>query len=507
MFALMFVRLFVRMFARLFVRLFVRIFARLSAPSFPLSSVPSFGRMTASPRRLLFAAALLPALAAAVAPPAARAQSGAPVLPADPAAAADRVRDEFRHAWQGYVRCAWGHDDLRPLSCTGADWYGASLLMTPVDAFSTMKLMGLEEEALAAKDLILSELDFDRDLDVQLFEIDIRLLGGLLSAYQLDGDDRFLALATDLADRLLPAFDSPTGMPYRYVNLRTGAVRDPLNNPAEIGTLLLEWGTLSRHTDNPVYWRKAKAAVMALAARRSAIGLPGTIIDVETGAWTDREAALGARVDSYYEYLLKGWLMFGDEDLHRLWDESIVAIGTYLADTSTGSLWYGQADMDTGERTGTRFGALEAFFPAVLALSGDLERAAALQRSCFRMWQIHGIEPEVIDYTTMEVLHEGYPLRPENIESAWYLLELTGDEGYRDMGRTYVESLIARCRTEVGYAHLASVRTGEQRDAMQSFFLAETLKYAWLLFAPRGTIDFERTLFNTEAHPLRVWPE
>ena len=75
------------------------------------------------------------------------------------------------------------------------------------------------------------------------------------------------------------------------------------------------------------------------------------------------------------------------------------------------------------------------------------------------------------------------------------------------MGRTYVESLIARCRTEIGYAHLASVRTGEQRDAMQSFFLAETLKYAWLLFAPRGTIDFERTLFNTEAHPLRVWPE
>ncbi len=74
------------------------------------------------------------------------------------------------------------------------------------------------------------------------FEITIRLLGGLLSAYQLDGDKSFLDLAVDLADRLLPAYHSPTGMPYRFVNLKTGKTKGVVSNPAEIGTNLLKWG-------------------------------------------------------------------------------------------------------------------------------------------------------------------------------------------------------------------------------------------------------------------------
>jgi len=159
--------------------------------------------------------------------------------------------------------------------------------------------------------------------------------------------------------------------------------------------------------------------------------------------------------------------------------------------------------MATGERTATRFGALDAFLPAVLALSGDLERAGRLQDSCFRMWTRWGIEPERFDYLTWEIVSPGYPLRPENLESAYYLWKLTGDERYREMGRVMFESLVARCRTPVAYAHLADVRTGEQADAMESFFFAETLKYAWLLFAPPETLDLEEVVFNTEAHPFR----
>ena len=177
---------------------------------------------------------------------------------------AEKVKAEFLHAWNGYKKYAWGHDDLKPLSKTYNDWHNESLLMTPVDAFSTMKIMQLEEEADEVKGLILENLSFDKTLDVQLFEVNIRLFGGLLSAYQLDGDERFLNLAVDLADRLLPAFDSPTGMPYRFVNLVTGATSDSLNNPAEIGTLLLEWGTLSKITGNSVYYQKVKNAVKTL---------------------------------------------------------------------------------------------------------------------------------------------------------------------------------------------------------------------------------------------------
>src|SRR5205823_7179845 len=143
---------------------------------------------------------------------------------------AARVRTEFLHAWNNYERYAWGHDALKPLSKTPHDWYGQSLLMTPVDALDTLIVMKLQTEADKARALITSSLSFDRDIYVKNFEITIRLLGGLLSSYQLTGDKRLLALAEDLGNRLLPAFDSPTGLPYVYVNLRTGQVRDPVSN-------------------------------------------------------------------------------------------------------------------------------------------------------------------------------------------------------------------------------------------------------------------------------------
>lgn len=158
---------------------------------------------------------------------------------------ADRVRQEFRHAWEGYKHYAWGHDALKPLSKSSHDWYGVPLLMSPVDALDTMILMGMNDEASQTREYIVKNLTFDRDIYIKNFEITIRLLGGLLSSYQLTGDKRLLALADDLGTRLLPAFNSPTGMPYVFVNLKTGAVRGETTNPAEVGTLLLEFGTLS----------------------------------------------------------------------------------------------------------------------------------------------------------------------------------------------------------------------------------------------------------------------
>src|ERR1700681_1696378 len=155
---------------------------------------------------------------------------------------AKQVRTEFLHAWNNSERYAWGHDALRPLSKAPHDWYGQSLQMTPVDALDTLILMKLDAEADKARALIASSLSFDRDIYVKNFEITIRLLGGLLSSYQLTGDKRLLALAGDLGNSSLPACESPPGLHYIYVNLRTGQVRDPLSNPAETGTLLLEFG-------------------------------------------------------------------------------------------------------------------------------------------------------------------------------------------------------------------------------------------------------------------------
>ncbi len=445
-----------------------------------------------------------PEPAAADAVPAANA---APMSDEEAARYAQRVREAVQHAWSGYKQYAWGHDDLAPISKQPHDWYAESLLFTPVDALDTLILLGLDKEADEARELIATKLSFDKDIDVSHFETTIRVLGGLLSAYQLTGDERLLKLADDLATRMLPVFDSPTGIPWPKVNLRTGKVGGSESNPAEAGTLLLEYGTLARLTGKQAYYDKAKRALTAIFERGDPeTGLVGEVIDVRTGKWTSTASHVGARIDSYYEYLFKCWKLFGDEDCKRMWEASVPPMHKYLADEVDGALWYGHADMRTGKRTKPYYGALDAFFPGLLAYAGDIERAARLQDSGFRMWNLHDIEPEMLDYRAMKVVSPGYPLRPEIVESAWYLHRLDGDPRWRRQGAKMFDDFVRHTRTEAGFAALEDVTAKEKADRMESFVLAETFKYYWLLFSPSDALDLEQVVLNTEAHPLRRVP-
>jgi hypothetical protein len=452
---------------------------------------------------------LLAAVSACATAPAPEPPAHAAALPREhgaDAAMAERVKAEFLHAWRGYREYAWGHDALQPLSRQPRDWYARSLLMTPVDALDTMLLMGLDDEARDARELIDARLSFDQDIEVKHFEVVIRLLGGLLSSYQMTGDPKLLALADDLGTRLLPAFDSPTGLPYVNVNLRTGKTSGTESNPAEAGTLLLEYGTLSRLTGKPIYYEKAKRALVETFKRRSAIGLVGERFDVETGQWTRTDSHIGARIDSYYEYLWKCWKLFGDPDCKAMWETSIAAADRYLPEEVDGALWYGHADMSTGARGASEYGALDAFMPGLLAYSGDVARARRLQASSFAMWNAHGIEPETWDYRRGVVVDGAWPLRPEIVESTWYLYRATGDAAYRDMGRRLFDDFVEHTRTDDGFAAISDVRTMQKADDMESFLFAETFKYFYLLFADPGTLDPDRVVLNTEAHPLRPLP-
>jgi mannosidase alpha-like ER degradation enhancer 2 len=229
----------------------------------------------------------------------------------------------------------------------------------------------------------------------------------------------------------------------------------------------------------------------------------GSTINVESGEWTDPTSHISGGIDSYYEYLLKASILFDDKDCDRMWKSSIAALNRYLADTGHGGLWYSQVDMNTGKRISTRYGALDAFFPAVLARSGDLDRARRLQESSYKMWTMFHIEPEEMDYSNFKIIHAGYPLRPEIIESAYYLSFYTHDTRYLEMASTFLAGLVRYCKTDAGYASLNSVVAMEKADRMESFFLAETLKYLYLTFAPRQTLDLSKVVFNTEAHPIR----
>ncbi|MBK9438336.1 MAG: glycoside hydrolase family 47 protein [Chloracidobacterium sp.] len=440
-------------------------------------------------------------------------------LKIDREAAAKQVKVEVLHAWNGYKQYCWGHDDLKPLTKTCRDWYGESILMTPVDSLDSLYLLGFKDEADKTREYIAKNLSFDKDITVQNFEITIRILGGLLSSYQITNDKRLLALADDLGRRLLPVFESPTGLPYKNVNLKTGKTSGEISNPAETGTLLIEFGTLAKLTGKQIYYDKAKRALVETYKRRSPIGLVGTNINVETGKWTNTDSHISAEIDSYYEYLLKAAILFDDQDCRNMWEDSIAKVHSYLADEGPGmskpnvqgrevvaDLWYGHADMNTGKRTETTTGALDAFFPGLLALDGDLNRARALQDSMFKMWQVNGIEPEVYDYKSGKTVAAGYPLRPEIVESTYVLYQYTKDPKYLAMGKIMFDDFVKHCRTDVAYAGLKSTVTKEKTDYMHSFVLAETFKYFYLLFAPDKTLDLKKIVFNTEAHPIqKTW--
>ena len=431
--------------------------------------------------------------------------SGAAVArpaPSDAVIAAE-IRADTLRTWQAYRRDAWGHDELKPLSHAGHDWYAGSLHIAPVDGYSTLKLMGFDRETREIERYVVRDIRFDQDQFVKTYEVYQRILGGLLVMYAETGDPRILAKARDFGDRLLPAFGSPTGMPYYYVNLKTGAANGARVNVAEAASYVLEFGILSYYTRDPKYYQAGMKAERAVFSRRSPIGLVGQDIDVETGRWLTPQSHIGAYVDSYYEYMWKSWLLLGDPELKRMWDVSIGPIGRYLPDQRPDGLWYAQVDMADGHRL-NRFGNVwDAYWPGLLALSGDLDRAARHADAWDGMWRRFGALPERFDYGTGEVLRANYTLNPEIMESNYYLWRYTRDPKYRERNLRYYRDLQRCCRVPGGYATLTDVRTGAKNDLMETFFIAETMKYLWLTFTPRSRFDPDDYVFTTEAHPFR----
>ena len=412
-----------------------------------------------------------------------------------------RVRYETKRSWDAYQQYARGKDVLLPISKSGMNWYGESLNISPIDAFSTLVVMGLTDEADEIVEYVADSIHFDKDFDAKVFEVNIRILGGLVSMYQLSGDERILEKARDFGDRLMPAFNSPTGIPYYWVNLSTGEVKGNRVNVAEAGTYLLEMGMLSYFTGNPEYYQAAKRSSRAIYGRRSEIGLVGEVIDVESGQWLNTSSHICAGTDSYYEYLYKGWLLFGDPELKEMWEESILAVLKYIPEEKDSRTWYGRVDMYSGERTSSVVTLWDAFMPALLAVSGHLEEAEELQLTWDWLWNRNGLEPMIYNYAKDTIINPEYDLNPEIIESAWYLWELTGDQQYMDLVKGYFSDLLEYCATDVAFTASKNVITKEKSDHMATFFLAETLKYFYLAFADQDMYNLETVVFSTEAHP------
>ncbi|TRX50035.1 glycoside hydrolase family 47 [Fulvivirga sp. M361] len=423
---------------------------------------------------------------------------------------AQQVKEETLRSWKGYKQHAWGYDVLLPLSKKGFNWYDETLGISPYDAYSTLKVMGFDEEAHEIEQYALKE-NWDKDVYVQVFEVNIRILGGLLAMYEYTRNPNILEKVRDFGDRILPAFDSPTGIPYHSINLHTGKTagnkgegKGDIINVAQAATYLFEFGILSYYTEDPKYYQAAKRATKAIFERKSEIGLPGEHINVETGEWIGTQwHHLQAGVDAYYEYMYKSWMIFPDPEIREIWDYSSAKINEYLLDEYEGRAYYTIVDMHTGEILKRSVSLYDAFFPAIQAVSGQIDAAEKNQQTWDWLWDKYGLLPTRYHYGADTVEYANSELNPEIIESAYYLHQITGKAEYLDMITKYWVDINTCCRSEVAYHSIKDVRTMEENDYLATYFFAETLKYFYIAFAGKDIFDFDQHVFNTEAHTFR----
>lgn len=417
---------------------------------------------------------------------------------------------------------------------------------------------------------------FDLDSKVQVFETVIRGVGGLLSAHQFavgdlpirgydakvqtkkgrEGifwpnnfvyDGQLLRLATDLAERLLPAFRTPTGLPYPRVNLRHGVpfyANSPYNNEAEhgqcdkdpkeqgtevtetcsagAGSLVLEFSTLSRLIGDSRFEHAAKDAFWAVWSRRSTIGLIGAGIDAETGQWVSPYTGVGAGIDSFFEYALKSHILlsglpYDEEHAHldspdaflRTWQDAHGAIRRQIyRGPQHQHPHYFQVDLYTGAMRAFWIDSLSMFYQGLLVMAGELDEAIETHLLHTALWTRYSAMPERWSTATgnIESGLRWWPGRPEFIESNWYLYRATKDPWYLYVAEMIQRDIKRRCWTKCGWAGLHDVRSGELSDRMESFFLGETAKYLFLTFDPSHPLNTWDApyVFTTEGHPLII---
>lgn len=435
----------------------------------------------------------------------------------------------FYHAYEAYMEKAYPADELMPLTCTGRyrgitpsrgdlDDVLGNFSMTLVDTLDTLVILGDLDEFERAVKLVIKDVKFDNDIVVSVFETNIRMIGGLLSAHilaeyvQKQADvmlwyrGELLEMAKDLGYRLLPAFNTSTGIPHARVNLKHGMKVEALRHSRETctacaGTILLEFAALSRLGGEPIFEAKAHAAMDALwKMRHRSSDLMGTVLNVHSGDWIRRESGVGAGIDSYYEYCLKSYILLGDERYLARFNRHYNAVMKYI---SQGPMLLDVQMHRPHTKTRNFMDALLAFWPGLQVLSGDLKPAVQTHEMLYQVMQMHTFIPEAFTYDFQ--VHWGqHHLRPEFIESTYFLYRATGDHYYLQAGKKALKALQKHAKVPCGYAAVNDVRTGKHEDRMDSYVLSETFKYLYLLFSDPSDLllNIENFIFTTEAHLL-----
>ncbi|KAJ7512402.1 glycoside hydrolase family 47 protein [Mycena galericulata] len=487
---------------------------------------------------------------------------------------AHEVRKAFVHAYTGYQHHALPFDELHPI--TGErinNFHGWGVTM--YDSLDTMWLMGLEDMFYdTVEDVAGATFPMELGQHAHFFEVVIRYLGGLLSAYALSEDPRLLKLADDLGGKLLPAFNTPSGFPLRGVNTETGSTKHGGRSNqfvclAEALSNQMEFKYLAHITGKSKYYAATERPMKGMYGTENIMhgGLLATMWDVNTGKPNQTDFTTGGCADSAYEYFLKQWLMTGQKEpkMRDLYVRSANAILENLLYVGPKRELLYATDLRDGVPT-HRFEHLVCFLPALLALGADTpalaQRMSAAERErhawaaeglANMCWAVYGdtqtgLSPDnfVVDQVTdaerarwavrvveweeagrvgpppglrdverqpavkergYSPITDAYLLRPEAVETFYLMWRTTGDVKWRERGWSVFQSLEQYSRVRYGYSSMRYLdeRTPFKFDDMPSWFMAETLKYLFLLFTDEELIPLDKWVFNTEAHPFPVF--
>ncbi|XP_004450539.2 mannosyl-oligosaccharide 1,2-alpha-mannosidase IA [Dasypus novemcinctus] len=443
-----------------------------------------------------------------------------------------KIKEMMKHAWNNYKRYAWGLNELKPISKEGhsSSLFGNIKGATIVDALDTLFIMEMRDEFQEAKSWIEKYLDFNVNAEISVFEVNIRFVGGLLSAYYLSGEEIFRKKAVELGVKLLPAFHTPSGIPWALLNMKSGIGRNwPWASGgssilAEFGTLHLEFMHLSHLSGNSIFAEKVMNIRTVLNNLAKPQGLYPNYLNPSSGQWGQHHVSVGGLGDSFYEYLLKAWLMSNKTDIEakKMYFDAVQAIETHLIRKSSGGLTY-IAEWKGGLLE-HKMGHLTCFAGGMFALGADsapaslashyLELGAEIARTCHESYNRTFVKlgPEAfrfdggVEAIATRQNEKYYILRPEVVETYMYMWRLTHDPKYRKWAWEAVEALESHCRVNGGYSGLRDVylRHESYDDVQQSFFLAETLKYLYLIFSDDDLLPLKYWIFNTEAHLLPI---
>ncbi|EXC29366.1 Mannosyl-oligosaccharide 1,2-alpha-mannosidase MNS3 [Morus notabilis] len=374
----------------------------------------------------------------------------------------------------------------------------------------------------------------------------------------------YLETAKNLADRLLSAFtSSPTAIPFSDVILHDSSAHPApggLSSTSEVSTVQLEFNYLSTVSGDPKYSEAAMKVLDHMKTLPKVEGLVPIYISSHSGEFSGNNIRLGSRGDSYYEYLLKVWLQRrASQDsnlayLHNMYEEAMKGVKHLLVRRSIpkGLVFVGELPYGPKGEFSPKMDHLVCFLPGTLALGAtkgftkekamkdnllnfeDLENlklAEDLAKTCFEMYSVTstGLAPEIAYFHTEEYSEGGLDggnksseyvndiiikhadrhnlLRPETVESLFVLYRITEDPKYREWGWQIFEAFEKFTRVDSGgYTSLDDVTTipPNRRDKMETFFMGETLKYLYLLFADSSLIPLDKFVFNSEAHPIPI---